>query len=79
MYGRTINFKINGEEFTDKQLLVCIPERYADLFEGNEFHSDEQFSRAIMYAGCAREALIYKCPWKFEEYDRCLKDCLNEE
>ena len=75
-YDREIHFKINGRDWTDDRLLVSIPSRYADLFEGVNFPSKDLFSRALMFANCAEEAIYYKMDWVYEQDERDLKSLL---
>ena len=77
MYHKEVNFKINGRETSDEKLLVTIPERYADLFEGYDFGSKEHFSKALMYAGCANEAFYYDRWWLVQQNERSLRNILG--
>lgn len=78
MYGKEIFFKIDGEETSDKTLLVSIPSRYADMFEGYNFRDAKHLSQALMFVGCANEAFNYRNPWKLADYEDCLRNCLNK-
>lgn len=76
-FEHEVKFTINGRETSDRELIVLIPLRYADLFEGHEFRSKEHFSRALMYAGVANEAFYYNRPWVMEANERALKRLLE--
>lgn len=76
---REISFKVAGNETSDERLLICIPRRYADLFEGAEFEDMHHLSMALMHAGCADEARYYNRPWKVQEYEGDLMRTLGRK
>lgn len=71
-----VNFTVNGRQTTDEEMIVVIPERYKDLFEGHAFESMHDFSMALMFAGCAFEAWIAGSAWKVYQCERDLKSVL---
>ena len=79
MYDREIHFKIGDRDWTDNKLMVCIPSRYADMFEGVRFKNKEQFSRALMFASCAAEAVDYKRPLIVERDEISLRECIRQQ
>lgn len=76
MYDREIRFTVAGRATSDENLLVSIPVRYADMFEGHSFNTMHDLSMALMHASCAAEAFYYNRPWKAEEYEGDLKRVL---
>lgn len=77
MYDREIRFKIGEREWSDDKLMVCIPRRYADMFEGKHFKNKEHFSRCLMFASCAAEAYYYDRPWIQQRDELSLKEALS--
>lgn len=75
--NRPIRFTIDGKEWTDDQLLVAIPHRYADWFDGASFKSRTVFNRALMFASCAAEAVYYGRDWLVERDEAELKRCFD--
>ena len=71
-----VNFKIAGKSWTSDDMLVVIPCRYKELFEGHSFRDKETFSRALMFASCAAEAWYYDRNWVAERDERSLKEVL---
>lgn len=78
MFDREIGFTVNGRETSDERLLVSIPRKYADLFEGHIFKDMHDLSMALMHASCADEAEYYNRPWKVEEYEHDLMMVLSK-
>lgn len=72
-----IRFTVSGRQTSNDELMVLIPRRYADLFDGHEFKDMHELSMALMHASCAEEARDYNRPWKVQEYEGDLKRTLN--
>ena len=73
-----VTFKVAGKVTSDDQLLIMIPRRYRDMFEGCEFLDMHELSMAVMHASCANEARYYNRPWKVEEYEHDLMRVLKK-
>lgn len=76
MLDREIYFTIDGRLTSDERMLVLIPRKYADMFDGHVFKTMHDFSMALMHASCAAEAEYYRRPWKVEEYENDLRNVL---
>lgn len=79
MLDRVIHFKIGDRDWTDDTLMVCIPCRYADMFDGVCFKNMAQFSRALAFASCAAEAFYYDRPWLVVRNENSLRECLRQQ
>lgn len=69
MFDREIKFTIAGKETSDERLLVSIPRKYADDFEGRKFPTRDAFNVAIMFAHAADAA--DRRYWGNGEFDEC--------
>ena len=73
-----INFTIAGKAWTDDDLMVVIPSRYREMFEGHNFKTMHDFDLARMFASCADEAWYYNKPWRAEDDERSLRRVLSK-
>lgn len=74
---RPVRFTIAGRQTSDEDMLVRIPEKYVEMFEGHQFPTMHLFSMALMHAHVAEEAGYYGRPWVAEDAERSLKRCLE--
>ena len=75
---REISFTIGGRRFTPDNLMVCIPQRYADKFDGREFEDMHEFSMALMFASSANESAFYGDPHgTLRRYEKDLDNALG--
>ncbi len=76
-YVGNVSFFVNEEQYTDEELLVCIPNGYKNLFNGASFSNMADLSRAVSFARCAFEARMHTAPHLVCQYEGNLKRCFN--
>lgn len=77
MERKIVTFKIAGADKSEDDMMVVIPQRYKEQFDGHDFPSLEIFRQALMFANCAAEARYYNATWRVEQDERCLAECLK--
>ena len=70
-------FSVNGDKYTDKELLLCIPYEYKHLFNGASFNNMTELSRAVAFARCAFEAKVHNVPYLVRQNEKCLERCFK--
>ena len=70
-------FSVNGDKYTDKELMLVIPYGYKHLFNGASFKSMTELSRAVSFARCAFEARMHGVPHLVRQNEKCLERCFN--
>ena len=70
---------VGEDEYTSGQLLVVIPNRYKDLFDGARFEDMHHLSQALGAARIAQEARRYDNPFKTAYYEHFLLGCIKKE
>lgn len=66
-----IRFTVAGKETSDERRLVNIPERFAAMFEGHDFKTEEEFRLAVMNANTANSANAHGV---FVEEAACIRE-----
>lgn len=72
-----VAFFVSGEKYTDKELLLVIPNGYKHLFDGSNFKNMTELSRAVSFARCAFEARAHDAPHLVRQNEKCLENCFN--
>ena len=72
-----VNVIINGQQFDTDHLFTVIPERYRSEFEGHNFKTMTEFSKAVMFAKCAQEARYYNDPRSVMENENTMRNILK--
>lgn len=70
-------FSVNGDKYTDKELLLVIPDGYKHLFNGASFKNMTDLSRAVAFARCAFESRMHGAPHLVRQYEKNLGNCFN--
>lgn len=64
---------IADKNYSQDDLLVIIPEEYADIFRKVRFLNRDEFNKAYMFARCAESARYHKMPIQLQENENNLR------
>lgn len=64
---------IADKDYSMDDLLVVIPEEYADVFRNVRFANRDEFNEAYVFAHCAESARYYKTPIVLQQNENGLK------
>lgn len=64
---------IADKDYSMDDLLVNIPEEYADIFRNVRFANRDEFNEAYMFAHCAESCRYHKMPIELQQNENGLK------